>query len=121
MIHERDKHDALGIASKQWQQLTHNFNVVFQPKSEIQNVVVAGMGGSAWPAMYVKSWPGVSVPFEISRDYNVPSYVNENTLFVASSYSGNTEETLSALDQAESRHAQIVVITSGGKLKEIAQ
>lgn len=120
LIHERDKSDALGVAAKQWLQLAHSFDVVFQPKADIKNIVFAGMGGSGWPAFYVKSWPGVNVPFEINRDYSIPKYVNENTLFIASSYSGNTEETLSALETAEMRHAQIAVITAGGKLKEIA-
>jgi glucose/mannose-6-phosphate isomerase len=120
-IHERDAQDALGVVEKQWQQLTHEFHVAFKPKAEIRNIVLGGMGGSAWPALYVQSWPGVKVPFEISRTYAVPGYVNEHTLFIASSYSGNTEETLSALEDAESRGAQIVVMTAGGQLAEEAK
>lgn len=121
VIHERDAQDALGIVGKQWQQLTREFNVLFMPKTEIRNIVVAGMGGSGWPASYMQTWPGINVPFEISATYEAPRYVNENTLFVASSYSGNTEETISTIVDAEQRHAQIVVMTSGGKLKEIAE
>jgi glucose/mannose-6-phosphate isomerase len=121
LIHERDKSDALGVAAKQWQQLTHSYNVAFQPKAEIRNIVVAGMGGSGWPALYIKSWPSVKAPFEIIHDYHIPKYVDENTLFIASSYSGNTEETLAALSEAELRHAQIVVLSAGGQLKEIAE
>ena len=79
------------------------------------------MGGSAWPAVYVNTWAGPSVPFEIVRDYTVPAYVGKNTLFISSSYSGNTEETLSALAEAEARGAQIVVIAAGGKLEEQAK
>lgn len=120
-IHERDAQDALGVVEKQWQQLTQEYGVEFVPKSDIHNIVVAGMGGSGWPALYVQSWPGVSVPFEISRTYNVPGYTNEHTLFIASSYSGNTEETLSALHAAEEHGAQIVVMTSGGKLEAEAR
>lgn len=120
-IHERDAQDALGIVEKQWQQLTYEYEVSFTPKTEIRNIVLAGMGGSAWPAFYVQSWPGVNVPMEISRTYGVPNYVNENTLFIASSYSGNTEETLSALGVAEQARAQIVVMAAGGKLKRIAE
>jgi glucose/mannose-6-phosphate isomerase len=55
------------------------------------------MGGSGWPALYMKTWAGLKVPFEIVNDYNLPDFVGPNTLFIASSYSGNTEETLAAL------------------------
>lgn len=120
-IHSRDAHDALGVAQKQWQQLTHDFNVDYKPTTEIRNVVVAGMGGSAWPAMFVQDWPGVKVPFEIVRDYSLPGYVDENTLVITSSYSGNTEETLSCLVDASTKKAQIVVMTSGGKLLDQAK
>ncbi len=78
------------------------------------------MGGSAFPGVFMRSWPGTAVPFEIVRDYNLPAYVNEHTLFISSSYSGNTEETLSALLEAENRNATIVVIAAGGKLAAYA-
>ena len=78
------------------------------------------MGGSALGALLSQTWPGYSVPFEISRDYRIPRYVDSKTLFIASSYSGNTEETLEALGLAEKAGAKIVVIASGGKLAEIA-
>lgn len=122
MIHERDAQDALGIAEKQWQQLLQQFEVDLHPPSQpINNVVFGGMGGSALEALIAQSWPGFNKPFEISRNYELPNYVDHNTLFFASSYSGNTEETISALQAAEDRHAGIIVITSGGKLAKIAQ
>ena len=121
MIHQRDAQDALGVVDKQWQQLTHEFGVKFLAKTDIRNVVLGGMGGSGWPANYVKTWPGLLVPFEIVSNYQLPAYVNGHTLFIASSYSGNTEETLAALAEAEARKAQIVVMTSGGKLHDIAK
>lgn len=122
-IHEKDVQDALGIAERQWQQLEHEFTTDFSSLEgkQFSNVVLAGMGGSALAALIGTSWPGVSVPFEISRDYNIPSYVNENTLFIASSYSGNTEESLEALRQAEEKGASIVVVAFGGELQRIAQ
>lgn len=121
MIHERDPQDALGVAEKQWQQLAYDFKVEALPFTGIENVVLAGMGGSALPGVFLGSWPGVKVPFEIVRDYDVPPYVGKNTLFISSSYSGNTEETLAALAAAEARQAQIVVVTAGGKLAEHAK
>ena len=122
LIHEQDAQDALGIAEKQWQQLQYQYEVnLSPPKLAIQNVVFGGMGGSALGALISQSWPSFNKPFEISRNYEIPNYVNSGTVFFASSYSGNTEETISALEIAESKKAGIIVITSGGKLAEIAR
>jgi glucose/mannose-6-phosphate isomerase len=121
MIHERDKQDALGVAEKQWQQLQHKYDVDLPALTGINNVVLAGMGGSALPGVFLRSWPGTKVPFEIVRDYELPAYVDNNTLFISSSYSGNTEETLAALSEAENKGAQIVVIAAGGKLADYAR
>ena len=121
LIHDRDADDALGVAGKQWQQLAYDYQIELPQFQDISNIVLAGMGGSAWPALYLQSWPGTSVPVEVVRSYELPVYVNERTLFISSSYSGNTEETLAALAAAESRRAQIVVITAGGQLADIAR
>lgn len=120
-IHERDAQDALGVAEKQWQQLGHQYDVDVSRFHDIQNVVLAGMGGSALPGVFVRSWPGTNVPFEVVRDYDVPTYVGPNTLFISSSYSGNTEETLAGLKAAEEKGAQIAVIAAGGKLAAHAE
>jgi glucose/mannose-6-phosphate isomerase len=118
-IHQRDGQDALGIAERQAAQLEHKFDA---PKIEgnFENIVYAGMGGSALPAILSHSWPGYKVSFEVCRQYHVPAYVSDKTLFVASSYSGNTEETLSALAEAEERGAVIAILAAGGQLEEIA-
>jgi len=123
LIHERDGQDALGLAEKQWQQLLQEYELpdLSFSKDQIENIVFAGMGGSALGALLAQTWPGFSVPLEICRNYDIPAYVSAKTLFVASSYSGNTEETLSALAQAEAKGAKIIMIASGGKLAEIAQ
>lgn len=118
-IHEKDQQDALGVAEKQWQQLKHQFDVSAE-LAKPANVVVAGMGGSALAATLLNTWPKLPVPFEVVRNYSVPEYVSGQTLFIASSYSGNTEETLAALQQAINKGAQIAVISAGGKLAEIA-
>lgn len=118
-IHERDAADALGAAEKQYQQLAHVFDVTpdnFKP----DNIVYSAMGGSALAAMVGQTWPGFTVPFEVVRSYDIPAYVSDKTLFIASSYSGGTEETLSALAQAEAAGAHIMIITGGGKLADIA-
>ncbi|MCA9332912.1 bifunctional phosphoglucose/phosphomannose isomerase [Candidatus Saccharibacteria bacterium] len=121
MIHERDAQDALGIAEKQWQQLKYDFGITLSTDKEIQNVIIGGMGGSALAASIISSWPKLSVPLQVVRNYDLPDYAGENTLFIASSYSGNTEETLAALDQAIEKGCEIVIIASGGKLADIAK
>ncbi len=120
MIHERDAQDALGVAEKTWQQLSYDFDLQLEPV-DVDNIVYAGMGGSALAAQISLSWPGYDRPFEIVRGYDIPSYVSNRTFFVSSSYSGNTEEAISALEQASEKGAQIVVIASGGRLAEIAR
>jgi glucose/mannose-6-phosphate isomerase len=119
-IHERDPQDALGIAEKQWQQLEYVLEVD-EPKLDVTNIVYAGMGGSALAALISANWPDYQIPFEVVRDYEIPAHVSDKTFFIASSYSGNTEETVSALAAAETKGAHIAVIASGGKLQEIAQ
>jgi glucose/mannose-6-phosphate isomerase len=121
LIHERDAQDALGVAEKQYQQLAHDYGVKLTGFQDITNVILAGMGGSALPGVFLRAWPGTKVPFEIVRDYDLPDYVDQHTLFISSSYSGNTEETLAALAAAESRGAQIVVLSAGGKLADYAK
>lgn len=120
-IHQRDAQDAIGVAAKQWQQLNHTFDVEVPKIRTIENVALAGMGGSAIPGVFLQSWPGLKVPFEIVRNYHVPGYVSDKTLFISSSYSGNTEETLSALAEAEERGAQVIVFAAGGQLAQIAK
>jgi glucose/mannose-6-phosphate isomerase len=119
-IHDKDTYDALGTVSKQWQQLQQNYELP-EINQHFDNVVHAGMGGSALWALVGQSWPGFNLPFEVTKGYDIPAYVNEKTLFIAASVSGNTEETLSSLAQAEEKGAFIVVIASGGKLADIAR
>jgi glucose/mannose-6-phosphate isomerase len=122
LIHERDADDTLGIAERQCRQLDYTPDIAPELRVEhISKVVYAGMGGSALAPSLVGTWPTVNVPFEIVRGYDIPSYVDGSTLFIAASYSGNTEETLEALAQAENKGAQIAVIAGGGKLTDIAR
>ena len=89
----------------------------------IHQVVICGMGGSAAGGDLLKSYlqGEAKVPIEVNRGYALPQYVGKNTLVFAISYSGNTEETLSAYRDGLSRSARIIAITSGGKLKEFCE
>jgi glucose/mannose-6-phosphate isomerase len=91
--------------------------------NSISRVVVAGMGGSAIGADLLGSYLSdrVSIPIVIHRDYGLPAFAKgRETLVVISSHSGNTEEPLSAFDEAFRNHCQIVVIATGGKVMEAA-
>ncbi len=94
------------------------------PEAEgIQNIIVAGMGGSAIGADLMASYvePICPVPVVVQRDYNLPAWANgRGTLVIISSHSGNTEEALSAFDQARSRGVRIMTVSTGGKLAELA-
>lgn len=92
----------------------------------INKILVLGMGGSAIGGDLLRAFTSIYKALEniiiiTNRDYNIPNWVDENTLVIASSYSGNTEETLSGLQQAKDITNNVVCITSGGKLHEIAQ
>ena len=84
---------------------------------KINKIVVIGMGGSAIGGDLLKIYMHDSkIPVFVVRDYKVPNFVDENTLVFAVSYSGNTEETLSAFEDAVKKKAKIVAVTSGGAL-----
>ncbi len=87
------------------------------------NIVVSGMGGSALGARVIQSTftDSLSIPLTISNSYDLPSIVNSQTLFIASSYSGTTEETIEALNKAIKRQALIFCITTGGELAKLAR
>ncbi len=90
--------------------------------SEIRNIVIAGLGGSGIGGSLVKSLINqeLKVPLEVIKGYDLPAYVNSGTLLIASSYSGNTEETLLVVEAARRCNAKIACITSGGKLLQLA-
>lgn len=89
----------------------------------VQNIVVSGMGGSALPGRIVDSLTldRATTPIEVSTEYKLPNYVGPDTLVLLSSYSGNTEETLSAAYDAIEKRAKVFIVTTGGKLSEMAK
>src|SRR3982751_6451400 len=91
--------------------------------ADVRNITVAGMGGSAIGADLAAALLAdeLKIPMNVHRDYGAPGYVGRDSLVIASSYSGNTEETLSAFDEARKRGAKILVLTTGGKIAELAR
>lgn len=84
---------------------------------EIDKIVFIGMGGSAISGDLIKSYLSLKVPVFVFKSYDLPEFVDKRTLVFAISYSGNTEETLTAFNAAFRKNAHIVAITSDGKLE----
>jgi glucose/mannose-6-phosphate isomerase len=124
ILSQRDPEGALNVITNEEHQLAADLRVehVDHDNRPIEQIVITGMGGSALAALVLKVWlkEDFTKPLDIVRNYDLPNYVSANTLVIASSYSGNTEETLSALEEAEVRGAQLAIIASGGKLIEEA-
>lgn len=90
------------------------------PTTAIRNVVICGMGGSGIGGNLVSGWLAneLKVPVDVIKDYQIPAFVDAHTLLIASSYSGNTEETLACVQDAIRKGAQITAVCSGGALFE---
>lgn len=93
------------------------------PKGPYANVVVTGLGGSGIGGRIAAQAVAheATCPIEVYSNYYLPAYVGANSLVIACSYSGNTEETLAAMDEALDRGAHVVCITSGGTMLETAK
>ncbi len=102
----------------------HSLSQTLPKMSGIRQVLVAGMGGSAIGADLLAAYiePLCSVPVFVQRDYNLPAWaVGDQTLVIASSHSGNTEETLSVFEQARKAGCQLFAIATGGRLSQEAR
>lgn len=89
----------------------------------IKNVLLSGLGGSGIGGDFVTEFlkDELKIPYIVNKGYDIPAFVGPETLAIASSYSGNTEETLKAVDQMLLTGAKVVCVASGGKLVEIAK
>lgn len=124
-INEIDKSGMLSFctnASKHYAKaaaLAGRFQTTF---SNPRAIIVSGMGGSAIGGELLKDWSRdkLTVPVEVCREYSLPEYADKDTLVVAVSYSGETEETLNTFMDALKRKCMIACITSGGKLADLA-
>lgn len=109
--------EEMGSQVKQiWEQAT---SLTLDPSySKVEKVVVAGMGGSVLGTHVVQTLftDQLQVPVIVAPGYDVPMFVDEKTLVIVSSYSGNTEETLSAAKDAFKKNAKLLAISTGGKI-----
>lgn len=125
MIRQKDPADTLGAVMAIPEQASYDAVVeqgIGEPR-EIRNIVLAGMGGSALAAEMIKALTNgwLHVPLTIVKDYDVPGFTNEHSLVITISHSGNTEETLSCYQQAIDKGAQLAVMSTGGKLLDMAK
>lgn len=127
-IKKLDKQNMLGSLQafgKQAEQVWRQAKELKIPSDykKINKIAVLGMGGSAIGADVIRSVfsAELKVPVLIVNDYNLPAWVDNQTLAIASSYSGNTEEVESALKQAKERQAKLIIISAGGNLQTFAK
>lgn len=116
LIEDFTKHIAASIS------ISESANLKESNKT-IDNLLICGLGGSGIGATIIAQIVAndISIPITVNKDYKIPAFVNETTLVICCSYSGNTEESIEMLEQAEAKNAEIACVTSGGKLLEIAQ
>jgi len=95
---------------------------LFSLKKDFDKIVFLGMGGSAIAGDLVRAYlyKEIDIPILVLRDYDIPAYLDQNTLVFVSSFSGNTEETISSYQQAKQKKASFILISSGGRLKELS-
>ncbi|MDD4893721.1 MAG: bifunctional phosphoglucose/phosphomannose isomerase [Candidatus Omnitrophica bacterium] len=126
-IKKLDKSNMLGLLMdfplqcKQAYDIAKASRILFD-KRDFTKIVFAGLGGSAIGADLARSYLyfECKIPISVCREYELPAYVDSSTLVFISSYSGNTEETLSAYQEARKKGASLVLVSSGGAVKEHA-
>ena len=127
MIKQYDLSGQFEVLKNSYQQAEYSWNQQVDLSSikteKIKNIIVTGLGGSAIGGELISNFlkDDLKVPYSVNRNYELPSYTGESTLVIASSYSGNTEETISALKEAVVRKSQVVCLTTGGEVEKICK
>ncbi len=126
-IKKSDTQNQIDVLKNSYKQIEfawdNNFDLSSLAGEKYNSVLLTGLGGSAIAGDILQNflYNELQLPFVINRSYSLPIFVNNDSLVIVSSYSGNTEETISVLSQAISRGCKIVCIGSGGKIKQIAE
>jgi glucose/mannose-6-phosphate isomerase len=122
-IRAADPEDMLGRIKELGKQIRDAWKIAVDSRlppafADVRNITVTGMGGSAIGGDLAAALLAdeLKVPMTVHRDYGLPAYVGRDSLVIASSYSGNTEETLSAFEEARKRGAKVLALTTGGTL-----
>ncbi|MCK9426770.1 MAG: bifunctional phosphoglucose/phosphomannose isomerase [Ignavibacteriaceae bacterium] len=126
LVKKYDPENQFEVLKNSYQQIefakNNNYELSGIDTSKIKNIIVSGLGGSAISGDLILNFlqSEIALPMQVNRNYTLPNYAGESTLLLASSYSGNTEETISVLNEALKRRCQIICLTTGGTIKEIA-
>lgn len=125
LIGKYDSQNQFKVLQDSYKQIISAWNNDFDLsilKNNYTSIVYCGLGGSAISGDLLLDYLSheLKIPFRVVRGYNLPSYTNKDTLVIISSYSGNTEETISCFQQALKLNCSIIAITSGGKIWEEA-
>lgn len=127
IISQIDKSNMLDAVAEFPEQIKKSKEIVDQSNLgsiyKIDNIIISGMGASSISGDIIQSLlrDRIDIPIHVSRQYDLPKWANKNTLVISSSYSGNTEETLSTFKHAYQKHCKIIGISSGGKLQEYCE
>lgn len=125
-INKYDSQNQFQVLRNSYSQISDAWNYKIDlnglKRNNFSSILFCGLGGSAISGDLLSDYlyGELTIPFNVVRGYNLPAYVNQNTLVIISSYSGNTEETISCFKQSLAKKSQLVVITSGGKIEKIA-
>lgn len=125
-VKKNDPQNQFEVLISTWKQIEYALNNKYELASienrTFSNIIVTGLGGSAISGDLLKNYlrDELTVPVIVNRNYFLPAYAGENTLLIASSYSGNTEETISVLKAAIEKKCSILVLTTGGEAESLA-
>lgn len=116
-------HQSLENFYKQIDHALENYRAHGLKTDQFTNIIIGGLGGSGIGGKIIKSYfqKNCPLPIEVVSDYHFPASLKQSTLAILCSYSGNTEETLSLYKEAKAKGGKIIVLTSGGSIKEWAE
>jgi glucose/mannose-6-phosphate isomerase len=126
LVQKYDPENQFEVLRNYYKQIEYSWNNKIDlssiKKHKIKNIVISGLGGSAIAGDLIQNYLNeeLNIPLFINRNYYTPSFINFETLFIASSYSGNTEETIESLNKAKEHNCIIICITTGGEIEKIA-
>ena len=126
-VKKYDPQDQFSVLKNSYKQIESAWNNNSQFKNlgkpDVNKIIISGLGGSAISADLLKNYlqHDLKIPLITNRDYFLPAFADRKTLVIVSSYSGNTEETISVFKQAISKKCKIVAVASGGMISELAK
>ncbi|MBK6914416.1 MAG: bifunctional phosphoglucose/phosphomannose isomerase [Ignavibacteriales bacterium] len=127
LVHKYDPQNQFKVLIDTYKQIDYAWNNPNDlgniKKENISSIIVTGLGGSAMSGDLLQNFCAgeIKIPYSVNRNYFLPEYADEYSLVIVSSYSGNTEETISALNHALKKKCQVICISTGGKISQTAK